>query len=291
MSPPEAHRPTARDAAALRAIDAAVRSATGHEAFPAAVTRAVAVDPTECLVAIDPDGAAAAVLPSDSFGPSHRQLAVGLAPDATPDAAGRVLTAVLAAESRELVAWLPGTDPRVLAVLEAIGFDATRRQFQMRVALPVSAPSVPIGVVLRAFVVGRDEDAWIAVNNRAFANHPDQGGWVRSRLERRMAEPWFDPRGFLLAEEHGVLRGFCWTKVHEDRVGEIFVIGVDPDAHRAGLGRALVLAGLADLHGRRGCETAMLYVAADNGAAIALYESIGFTISRTDTALRRPAPR
>jgi len=146
---------------------------------------------------------------------------------------------------------------------------------------------IPDGVELRAFRPGTDDAAWLRVNNRAFANHPDQGGWVEEILARRMAEPWFDPAGFLLAWRGTELAGSCWTKVHTEpeHLGEIFVIGVDPDAQGIGLGRTLTLAGLDHLAAVRGCPTCVLYVAAANAPAVGLYESIGFVVHRTDTAL------
>jgi mycothiol synthase len=159
----------------------------------------------------------------------------------------------------------------------------------MQIALPVSETARwPDGIGPRAFRPGIDEAAWLRVNNRAFLNHPDQGGWIPDVLARRMAEPWFDPDGFLLAWRADELVGFCWTKVHPGpaRVGEIFVIGVDPDAQGLGLGRALVLDGLAYLAHHRGCPTGELYVAASNTAALGLYRAIGFEIVRTDTAMR-----
>jgi mycothiol synthase len=146
-------------------------------------------------------------------------------------------------------------------------------------------------VTVRAFDPGRDEAAWIAVNNRAFAHDPDQGGWVEATLRRREHEPWFDPASFLLAEDDRGLAGFCWTKLHPAAppiepvaLGEIYVIGVDPSRQGIGLGRTLTLAGLADLHDRRHAPVGMLFVDASNDAARHLYESIGFTVARVDWA-------
>jgi mycothiol synthase len=160
----------------------------------------------------------------------------------------------------------------------ATGRRPDRDLFQMRVALPVDAPTP--GLATRPFVVGQDEEAWLAVNNRAFAWHPEQSEWDLDTLKARETEGWFDPEGFLLHEDDGRLAGFCWTKVHADEdppLGEIYVIATDPDFQGRGLGGRLVLAGLAHLAGR-GLTVGMLYVDAGNTRAVRLYENIGFTV-------------
>jgi mycothiol synthase len=150
--------------------------------------------------------------------------------------------------------------------------------------LPEAAP--PAGVRLRTFVPGRDEDAWVRVNARAFAHHPEQGRWTRADLERREREPWFSAAGFFLAERDGALVGFHWTKVHEDGpVGEVYVVGVDPDAQGLGLGRVLTVAGLRHLEAL-GLPAVMLYVDESNTPATALYARLGFAHRSTDAMYR-----
>ena len=174
------------------------------------------------------------------------------------------------------------------AVAAEHGLREERQLFQMRRPLPVE-PEVAAaadGLALRAFVVGVDEEAWLRVNNRAFASHPEQGAWTKADIAEREAEPWFDPNGFLLHDVDGALAAFCWTKVHRDHVpplGEIFVIAVDPDFHGRGLGRGMTVAGLQSLHDR-GIEVGMLYVDAANVPAVSLYYDLGFTLHHVQRA-------
>ena len=125
-----------------------------------------------------------------------------------------------------------------------------------------------------------DSDEWLALNNKIFVAHPDQGDWVMQDLTNRMKESWFDTDGFFLARESGEIIGFCWTKIHQDRVnegdiGEIYVLGVDPGAHSSGLGKALTLTALRYFQSKD-IKESLLYVDADNHAALILYKKLGF---------------
>ncbi|MEU8160473.1 mycothiol synthase [Micromonospora parva] len=198
---------------------------------------------------------------------------------------GRALArGVLASATGPLRAWAHGDHPSAAALAVDLGFTRARVLWQLRrpLAAPLGEPRLPDGVTLRAFRPGADDAAWLALNARAFAEHPEQGRWTSDDLRVRLAEPWFDPAGFLLAEEAatGRLLGFHWTKVHERpgsaRIGEVYVLGVEPTAHGGGLGRALTTAGLAHLRDKRGLDRVMLYVDDSNTGAVALYERLGF---------------
>ncbi|RKS71090.1 mycothiol synthase [Actinomadura pelletieri DSM 43383] len=197
---------------------------------------------------------------------------------------GRALLRALRAEANgPLRIWAHGDLPAAAALADAEGLTRARALFQMRrpASGPLPEPHLAEGVTLRTFEPGRDEQAWLEVNARAFADHPEQGAWTIEDVRDREAEAWFDPSGFFLAERDGRLAGFHWTKIHPDDIGEVYVIGVAPDAQGLGLGRALTLTGLHHLRDM-GVDQLMLYVDESNTAAVHLYESLGFTHHAVD---------
>ena len=192
-----------------------------------------------------------------------------------------------------LLAWAHGGHPGAHALAATSGARRVRELWQMRRSLPepmLPAVDLPAGVRLRSFVPGQDEQAWLTVNAAAFAHHPEQGRTTLNDLRERMDEPWFDPVGFLLAEDEtsAELLGFHWTKVHRsERAGEVYVVGVAPAAQGRRLGGALTRAGLHHLAGWRDrdgnrLEEVLLYVEGDNHAALRVYRSLGFEVSAVD---------
>jgi len=195
--------------------------------------------------------------------------------------------------------WSHGDLDAARALARHHGFTIVRELWQMRRSLqPGSAPlpqvRLPDGFRARHFVVGHDEPAWLGVNARAFADHPEQGRMTRDDVDRRIAEPWFDAEGFILIEDvrgpGPVLAASHWTKVVAadsqtspspgrpaglPTGGEVYVVGVDPAYQGMGLGRSVTVLGLTHLRAR-GLAEAMLYVDGDNLAAVATYTGLDF---------------
>ena len=204
-----------------------------------------------------------------------------------------------AAPQGRLRLWAHGEHPAAAALAASMGFSRSRILWQMRRSLNAALPEpvVPDDVDVRTFQPGRDDRRWVALNRAVFAEHPEQGRWALDDLRVRMNESWFDPAGFFLAERAGRLVGFHWTKVHgassdhgsdhaHQRIGEVYVVGVEASEHGKGLGRALTLVGLRHLR-QRGLADAMLYVEADHEPAVRLYTSLGFTRWENDVMFGR----
>ena len=213
--------------------------------------------------------------------PSHRSSDSGILAAVLEAIIGQLDTG-----SERVIWWTHDVSDAETGVAGELGFDPHHDLLQMRRGLPAERSSA---VATRAFLPGGDEAAVLEVNNRAFADHDEQGGWTLDALRLRERQPWFQARGFRLHERDGRLAGFCWTKLHDAgdahdaAIGEIYVIAVDPDFQGLGLGTELTLAGLDSIH-RRGVTAAMLYVDAGNAAAVAIYQRLGFHTSRVDRA-------
>ncbi|WP_147918754.1 mycothiol synthase [Ruania zhangjianzhongii] len=210
-------------------------------------------------------------------------------PDRRRRGLGRLLTGEVLTEPGVRL-WAHGDLPAAKALAEALGLQRVRDLHLMSTTAPRERTPVPgaEGITVRTFEVGRDEDAWLAVNARSFADHPEQGRLTRADLDARIAQPWFDPTVFFLAEDAvtGQLLGSLWVKI-EETVGEIYALGVDPDAQGRGLGGLLTAHAMAAFAGT-GLDRLELYVEGENTAAIRTYARVGFTKERADVQYARP---
>jgi len=245
---------------------------------------------TQHLVAVGDNGEVNGYL---NLAPEMAELVV--APHARRRGFGRALIHAALERSDGLSRfWAHGTLAAAEATAAALALSPVRRLLQMRRLLRnVPDVDIPDGVRIRTYAGPGDEAEILRVNNAAFCWHPEQGGWTASEIAERRDESWFDPDGLFLAFDQGErLLGFHWTKVHADKpgVGEVYVIGVDPVTQGMGLGQALTVVGM-DWLARRLADAAeptiMLYVEADNDAAVRTYERLGFTVHSTDTAYAR----
>ncbi|PJJ61936.1 mycothiol synthase [Compostimonas suwonensis] len=299
----------------FEAVASAAQAADGHDPFNEQTRLDLASGRRSPLVAFgdaaggEAEPLAAAVVGAGELDlvvhPAHRRRGVGAA------LLERLLAERLRSEAA-LTAWSHGDHPAARALAASHGFEAVRTLLQLRLGLGLGLgldgsadrpgasgpgdeqaaderePADAGGVTVEEYRPERDRDDWVALNRLAFAFHPEQGAMTADDVRAREAEPWFDPSVFFLARsDDGALLGYNWLKVEPgDDVGEIYVIGVHPDASGRGLGTRLMHRGLRALR-ERGLSAATLYVEADNAPAVRLYRSLGFVDENVDVQYSR----
>jgi mycothiol synthase len=276
---------------AIRELVAAAKAVDGVAPVGDQVLRELPHDRTRHLLAVDGEDVAVYLNLTPATADARAMAELVVHPAARRRGIGSAMARTGLSEGGDGARiWAHGNLEPARATAAALGLVVVRELLQMRRPLTGLPPvTVPDGVQITTYS-GPDDDAeLLRVNNAAFALHPEQSGWTSDDIAERRGEPWFDPGGlFMAVDEHtDKLLGFHWTKVHNDDLGEVYVVGVDPAAQGRGLGAVLTLIGLHHLAERlseSSAPTVMLYTEADNTAAVKTYERLGFTVFSVDVA-------
>ena len=195
--------------------------------------------------------------------------------------------------------WSHGDLPAAKAIAKSLKLERLWSNLLMSKPLGEIQP-VTSKYPIRTFIHDLDNQAFLSLNNKVFANYPDQGDWGEDDLRVRLNEAWFEKEGFFIAEDKGELIGFCWTKIHgahthshsggdddhgHDALGEIYVLAVNPEYKGQGVGRDLTITGLNYLK-YQGLINVMLYVGVENKPAFNLYKTLGFNEFGSDVMYR-----
>jgi mycothiol synthase len=271
----------------IRELIAAAKEADGIAPVGDQVLRELPHDRTRHLLAVNGDDVTGYLNLTDE--PAMAELVVH--PDARRRGIGSAMVRTgLAEVGDDARIWAHGNQAPARATAAALGLVVVRELLQMRRPLTDLPPvTLPDGVHITTYAGPADDAELLRVNNAAFAWHPEQSGWTEAGIAERRDEPWFDPAGLFMAFDVNTakLLGFHWTKVHDENLGEVYVVGVDPAAQGRGLGATLTLVGLHHLAERLSDSeqpTVMLYVEAENSAAVKTYQRLGFDVSTVDAA-------
>jgi len=167
-------------------------------------------------------------------------------------------------------------------VLEKAGFHVIRRSMELVVDLVRQPESLRSAFPIRP--LGTDEvDILTDIQNRSFTgtwgfspNTTEEIGYATHNGSAT--------EGVLIAMDGERPIGYCWVRIQENgrgkNWGRIGMLGVDPDYRGKGLGRELLLTGLAYLQGK-GFRITQITVDSQNTVACALYHAVGFTHRET----------
>ena len=163
---------------------------------------------------------------------------------------------------------------------------------QARILLTILRPNLdnlrparfPEHIAVRPYRVGRDEEAWVAAFNEAFADH--WGGFMGMSMPlwaKYVHRRWFKPEISLVAWDGSEIAGFGHFVIHHERnalTGKrqalMRYIGVRPRWRGLGLGVALTRAGLLAARDK-GMEACVSGVDSENvTGAHRIYEREGF---------------
>ena len=170
-------------------------------------------------------------------------------------------------------------------VLSRLGFECVRRFLELRLDIADAHwPDIDQATLECRYLQCGEEGELTQIQNRSFAN---KWGFNPNTVEEttyRINLSNSSPEDVVLTFDREKVIGYCWTEItYEEeagigkRKGRIFMLGVEPDYQGMGVGKRVLLAGLAQLKSK-GLLVAELTVDNENKAACALYRSVGFEV-------------
>jgi mycothiol synthase len=181
---------------------------------------------------------------------------------------------------------VPGSNNVARTILSRHGFRPVRRFLELKLDLTlIDRKELEESVKECRYLKSGQEAELARVQNLAFG---DQWGYNPNTAETiafyvRLGDPATD--NIILSCEQDKIIGYCWVEIvygsepDDDPAGEIHMIGSDPEYQGQGIGKKVLLAGLAYLKDK-GTRTTYLSVDSENQSALALYYSVGFELHR-----------
>lgn len=190
---------------------------------------------------------------------------------------------------------VPANDRMAKGVISRLGLELIRRHLELRLDMA----EIRVEDIGRAAFGCRplrrgEEDHLAWIQNRSFAGQWGYNPNTAEEITYQMNIRKCSPGDVLLAFEGEGVTGFCWTGIVcggraavDERKGRIYMLGVDPNYSGKGVGRRVLLAGLAHLKSK-GVGAVELTVDSENREAGRLYLSVGFKVRTTSLWYEKP---
>jgi len=169
-------------------------------------------------------------------------------------------------------------------VLSRLDFSFIRRFLELRLDIAdVHWPDINQAALECCYLQRGEEDKLTQIQNRAFTGTWGYNPNTVEEITYHTNLSTCSPEDIVLIYEGDKVIGYCWTGVTceggaiSKTKGGIYMLGVDRDYRGKGIGKRVLLAGLARLKSKS-LQVAELTVDSENKAACALYKSIGFKV-------------
>ena len=171
-----------------------------------------------------------------------------------------------------------------MRVLSGLGFSLVRRFLELGLNIAdIAEPDMVRAIPGCRHLEPGEEDKLSQFQNRAFSGAWGYNPNTVDEMTFRVNSSTCSREDIAVIHEGDKAIGYCWTGMSCEkgipsiRKGRILMLGVAPDYRGKGIGKKLVLAGLARLKSK-GLQVAELTVDSENKPACALYRSIGFEV-------------
>ncbi len=168
-------------------------------------------------------------------------------------------------------------------ILTKLGFSPIRQFLELRLDVSHGDGFESHAAIEWRYLQPGQEDELARLQNRAFADTWGYNPNTAETIAFRINQSTCSSRDIVLAYDQNRAVGCCWTGISYEegipsvRKGRIHMLGVAPDHRDRGIGRELMMVGLARLR-ERGLRVAELTVDSENKAACALYHALGFEV-------------